>query len=49
MPDPSSYELTERGVVFIYFPYEIAPYVEGNIRVELTDAELRNLGAPIRW
>ena len=49
MPDPSSYELTERGVVFIYFPYEIAPYVEGNIRVELTDAELRNLGVPIRW
>lgn len=49
MPDPSSYELTERGVVFIYFPYEIAPYAEGNIRVELTDAELRQLGVPIRW
>lgn len=49
MPDPSSYELTDRGVVFIYFPYEVAPYAEGNVRVEFSDQEIINTGAPIRW
>lgn len=49
MPEPSAYELTDYGVAFIFFPYEIAPYAVGNVRIELTDQEIRNLGAPIRW
>lgn len=36
-------------LLFIFFPYEIAPYAVGNVRIELTDQEIRNLGAPIRW
>ena len=49
MPAPSSYELTDRGVTFIYFPYEVAPYAAGNVRIELTDAELRQLGVTVKW
>ena len=49
MPAPSSYELTNRGVTFIYFPYEVASYSEGNVRIELSDAELQHLGVPVRW
>ena len=49
MPAPSSYELTDRGVTFIFFPYEVAPYAAGNVRIELTDAELRQLGVTVKW
>ena len=49
MPEPSSFELTDRGVVFIYFPYEVSCYAIGTVRIELTDAELRQLGVTVKW
>lgn len=49
MPDPSSCELTEQGIIFIYFPYEVAPFAAGNVRAELTDQQIRNMGIPVRW
>ncbi|MBO5830543.1 MAG: hypothetical protein J6R01_02930 [Alistipes sp.] len=49
MPEPSSYELTDEGVVFVYFPYEISPFCNGNVRVEYSDEELMGLGTPLCW
>ena len=49
MPLPSTFELTDRGVAFVFQPYEIACYSMGIIRFEFTDAELTEMGVPIRW
>ena len=49
LPMSSSATLTESGVVFIYQPYEVAPYSEGIISVEISDEELSEVGAPLLW
>lgn len=49
MPLPATIELTDRGVTFVFQPYEIAPFGMGIIRIEFTDAELSRMGVPIRW
>ena len=43
------FTLTESGVVFIYQPYEVAPYSEGIISVEISDEELAEVEAPLLW
>ena len=46
---PTVAKLTSRGVAFIFQPYEVASFSEGIIEVEVTDAELRSIGVPIKW
>lgn len=43
---PSDYRITNSGIEFIYGIYEIAPYSEGEIKVELQRYELNDLFAP---
>lgn len=49
LPMSSSVVLSESGVVLIYQPYEVAPYSEGIISVEVSDEELEELGVPLLW
>lgn len=49
MPRPSTYELTDKGVVFVFEPYEVAPGVVGTVTVEFSDVELKQMGVPITW
>ncbi len=46
---PVAAYLTDEGIVFQYNAYEIADAELGNITVELTDAELEAVGAPLVW
>lgn len=46
---PTVAKLTSRGVAFIFQPYEVASFGDGIIEVEVTDAELRSIGVPIKW
>lgn len=43
---PKDFEITENGMNFIYSLYEIAPYVEGEVTVEIYSYELSDLFAP---
>ena len=49
LPLSSSMALTDAGLLFVYQPYEVAPYSEGIISVELSDEELADTGAPLVW
>ena len=49
LPVSSSMALTDAGLLFVYQPYEVAPYSEGIISVELCDEELAETGAPLVW
>lgn len=40
---PSDFEITETGIRFVYPLYEIAPYVEGEVKVDLASYELSDL------
>lgn len=46
---PSTIYLTDTGLAFQYQPYEVGAPDNGNISVELSDAELEAVGAPIVW
>jgi hypothetical protein len=46
---PLTTYLTDTGIVFQYNAYEIADAELDNISVELTDAELEAVGAPLLW
>ena len=46
---PRSVKLTDRGIVLVYQPYEVAFYDAGIISVELSDEELAAVGAPLLW
>ncbi len=46
---PLAAYLTDTGIVFQYNAYEIADAELGNIAVELSDAELEAVGAPLLW
>lgn len=46
---PLAAYLTDTGIVFQYNSNEIADMELGNIAVELTDAELEAVGAPLVW
>ena len=46
---PLAAYLTDAGIVFQYNSNEIADMELGNIAVELTDAELEAVGAPLVW
>lgn len=49
LPISDSAMLSDSGVVLVYQPYEVAPYSEGIISVELTDEEIESAGAPLLW
>ena len=40
---PADFEITETGIRFVYPLYEIAPYVEGEVKVDLASYELSDL------
>lgn len=40
---PADFEITETGIRFVYPLYEIAPYVEGEVKVDIADFELDEL------
>ena len=40
---PEEFGLTSKGLIFSYDPYQIAPYSEGTIQVELSDNYIWNL------
>ena len=40
---PSQFGLTSKGIIFSYDPYQIAPYSEGTIQVELSAGELYDI------
>lgn len=43
---PNDFEITENGIRFVYALYEIAPYVEGEVAVELESYQLSELLQP---
>lgn len=43
---PEQFEITSRGIIFSYDPYQIAPYSEGTVQVELNVGDLYNLLSP---
>lgn len=43
---PEQFEITSRGIIFSYDPYQIAPYSEGTVQVELNTGDLYNLLSP---
>lgn len=43
---PSEFAVTSKGMIFSYDPYQIAPYSEGIIQVELSVSELTDLLSP---
>lgn len=43
---PKEFAITSKGILFSYDPYQIAPYSEGFIQVELSTAELSDLLSP---
>ena len=49
LPLSRSMALTDAGLLFVYQPYEVAPYSEGLISVELSDEELADTCAPLVW
>ena len=46
---PNATYLTDSGIVFQYQTYEIGDAELGSISVEVTDAELKTMGAPLVW
>lgn len=40
---PSQFGLTSKGIIFSYDPYQIAPYSEGTIQIELSAGELSDI------
>lgn len=46
---PSAIYLTEGGLVFQYQPYEVGTAALGSASVELSDAELAEIGVPLVW
>lgn len=44
---PAQYRITPQGLEFVWEVYEIAPYSEGTIRVELTGWDLEDLLTPL--
>ena len=46
---PEAIFLTDSGIVFQYQPYEIGDASLGSASIEITDRELREVGAPIVW
>lgn len=40
---PADFEITESGIRFVYSLYEIAPYVEGEVKVDIASYELGDL------
>lgn len=46
---PASVRVTESGLVLVYQPYEIAPFGEGIISVELSDEQIAATGAELLW
>ncbi len=43
---PAQFGLTSKGIIFSYDPYQIAPYSEGTIQVELSAGELSDILSP---
>lgn len=43
---PEQFGLTSKGLIFSYDPYQIAPYSEGTIQVELSDGDLWTILSP---
>mgnify|MGYP003450229049 FL=1 len=41
--------ITESGLMLVYQPYDIAPYSEGILSVELSDEAIAATGAPLVW
>lgn len=46
---PESVLITESGLMLVYQPYDIAPYSEGILSVELSDEAIAATGAPLVW
>lgn len=46
---PESVLITESGLMLVYQPYDIAPYAEGILSVELSDEAIAATGAPLVW
>ncbi len=40
---PSQFGLTSKGIIFSYDPYQIAPYSEGTIQIELSAGEMSDI------
>lgn len=45
----NSVAITDRGLLFVYQPFEVAPLDAGIISVVLTDEEIAATGAPLVW
>lgn len=46
---PSSVKISDSGLVMVYQPYEIAPFSEGIISIELSDEQIAATGAELLW
>lgn len=46
---PESVLITESGLMLVYQPYDIAPYSEGILSVQLSDEAIAATGAPLVW
>lgn len=46
---PEAIYLTDKGIALQYQPYEIGDASLGSASIEITDKELREIGAPIVW
>lgn len=49
LPPSSSVLITDTGLVVVYQPYEAASFSAGILSVEITDAEVEAIGAPLLW
>lgn len=45
----SSVCITDNGLLFVYQPFEVAPFDEGIISVEINDEQIAAAGAPLVW